>query len=81
MLTRFNIWFDSLKEPKRFCVFLLIMLGWLLPASLACVLSTLCVWPSGKSVQPEVMLLTVLAGSWLFTVMIIAISRTIPPKD
>jgi hypothetical protein len=31
MLSRLSAWFDSLKEPQRFFVFMMLVFGWYLP--------------------------------------------------
>lgn len=77
---RFNVWFDSQKEPRRFSLFILIMLGWLLPLEIAVSFSSIGTWPSGYSTVPEVTIFGVISAVWLFAVMIIAISRMLPPK-
>jgi predicted membrane channel-forming protein YqfA (hemolysin III family) len=61
------MWFDSLREPKRFLIFLAIMLGWMIPLFIADIFShnDLIRIPFG-----------VVGGCWFFCVFIIALERT-----
>lgn len=66
-LEEVNVWFDSLKEPYRFKVFIVAMVGWLVP---------LCIGDALVA-DNEVIggTLRIIGSCWLFAVCIIALDR------
>jgi hypothetical protein len=74
---RFNVWFDTLKEPKRLVIFILLAFGFLLPLSAAQFLSGLKTFPSGKSTAPEALIFGTIGAVWMMFAALIAYTRTV----
>jgi hypothetical protein len=69
MLNRFNVWFDSLKEPRRFLIFLAMTLGWYAPLGISEFLP-----------DPYRLIFLIIGGIGVVVMMVICVSRVLPSE-